>query len=311
MRIDTMRGSLTALRGLWICCAPRSLGTLRGPGGGPRQRRVSSTQRTNQNRPALGFSAGVKRQGGTAVALAGRCFFGLGVQSGWRRAAPALVSAVLIVLLPACSDSGEDAGAPAPTTGVSAAGSTTPTTSPTVTTTIDPAADIAARYRQFWEVRYEANRNPVNPTDPRFAQLATGKQLDNVVTETRQRRDQGLAIRRPDPTISRNRVKVLEVSNDTARLQDCSTNDGIVYRVATGQVLDECHCRGLRVGDAMVYEKHANIIVNDGRASAAEVLELANEMKRRAREKFGVELEEEVMFLGARPKLTGFPAETR
>ena len=74
-------------------------------------------------------------------------------------------------------------------------------------------------------------------------------------------------------------------------------------RVATGQVLDECGCRGLRVGDAMVYEKHANIIVNAGHATARDVLELAAEMKRRAREKFGVELEEEVMFLGEKPKL--------
>jgi UDP-N-acetylmuramate dehydrogenase len=74
-------------------------------------------------------------------------------------------------------------------------------------------------------------------------------------------------------------------------------------RVATGQVLDECGCRGLRVGDAMVYEKHANIIVNAGHATARDVLELAAEMKRRAREKFGVELEEEVMFLGPKPKL--------
>jgi len=74
-------------------------------------------------------------------------------------------------------------------------------------------------------------------------------------------------------------------------------------RVAAGQVLDECDCRGLRVGDAMVFSKHANIIVNAGHATARDVLELAAEMKRRAREKFGVELEEEVMFLGPRPKL--------
>ena len=74
-------------------------------------------------------------------------------------------------------------------------------------------------------------------------------------------------------------------------------------RVAAGQLLDECGCRGLRVGDAVVFEKHANIIVNAGRATAREVLELAEEMKRRVREKFGVELEEEVMFLGERPRL--------
>ena len=57
----------------------------------------------------------------------------------------------------------------------------------------------------------------------------------------------------------------------------------------------------MRVGDAMVFAKHANIIVNAGRAIAREVLELAELMKSRVQEKFGVELEEEVMFLGPRP----------
>ena len=74
-------------------------------------------------------------------------------------------------------------------------------------------------------------------------------------------------------------------------------------RVAAGQLLDEVGCRGLRVGDAMVFAKHANIIVNAGHATARDVLELAEIMKSRVREKFGVELEEEVMFLGEKPQL--------
>lgn len=73
------------------------------------------------------------------------------------------------------------------------------------------------------------------------------------------------------------------------------------HRVAAGQLLDEVGCRGLRVGDAVVFEKHANIIVNAGHATAREVLELAEVMKARVRERFGVELEEEVMYLGPRP----------
>ena len=72
-------------------------------------------------------------------------------------------------------------------------------------------------------------------------------------------------------------------------------------RVPAGQLLDEVGCRGLRVGDAMVFAKHANIIVNAGRATAREVLELADIMKSRVRDKFAVELEEEVMFLGEKP----------
>jgi len=76
-------------------------------------------------------------------------------------------------------------------------------------------------------------------------------------------------------------------------------------RVPAGQLLDECGMRGTRVGDALVFPKHANIIVNAGHASARDVLELAEQMKARVREKFAVELEEEVMFLGARPGATG------
>jgi UDP-N-acetylmuramate dehydrogenase len=72
-------------------------------------------------------------------------------------------------------------------------------------------------------------------------------------------------------------------------------------RVAAGQLLEECGCRGLRVGDAVVFPKHANIIVNAGRASAADVLALAETMRSRVRERFGVTLEEEVMFLGEGP----------
>ena len=76
-------------------------------------------------------------------------------------------------------------------------------------------------------------------------------------------------------------------------------------RVAAGQLLDECGCRGLRVGGAVVFARHANMIVNAGGATAADVLALAALMQARVRERFGVTLEEEVRFLGARPRLDG------
>ena len=77
------------------------------------------------------------------------------------------------------------------------------------------------------------------------------------------------------------------------------------HRVAAGQLLDEVGCRGLRVGDALVFHKHANIIVNAGHATARDVLELAATMKARVKERFGVTLEEEVMFLGEKPRIGG------
>ncbi len=82
------------------------------------------------------------------------------------------------------------------------------------------------------------------------------------------------------------------------------------HRVPAGKVLDEAHCRGLRVGDAMVFAKHANIIVNAGHATAQEVLTLGEVMKRRAHAVSGIWLEEEVLFVGPRPALLPHPELT-
>jgi UDP-N-acetylmuramate dehydrogenase len=71
---------------------------------------------------------------------------------------------------------------------------------------------------------------------------------------------------------------------------------------AAGALLDQVGARDLSVGDAAVFERHANIIVNKGRATAKDVLALAKEMKHRVHERFGVTLVEEVRFIGARPE---------
>jgi len=177
------------------------------------------------------------------MALTGNCSRWTGGDGANHNAARWLLGpTIALLLLTACNGGSKPTTVAAPTstasTSSTVAAAPSSTASPT-TTTVDQATEIVARYKQFWDVRFEVNRSPVNPADPRLAQLATGKQLDNVVTETRQRLDQGLAIRRPEPSASKNRVKVVEVASDSARLQDCATNDGIVYRVATGQVLDD------------------------------------------------------------------------
>jgi UDP-N-acetylenolpyruvoylglucosamine reductase len=65
-----------------------------------------------------------------------------------------------------------------------------------------------------------------------------------------------------------------------------------------GVLLDEAGCRGLTVGGARFSEKHANFVENKGDATTADVLALMGEGRRRVRERFGVELEPEVQFLG-------------
>jgi UDP-N-acetylmuramate dehydrogenase len=67
---------------------------------------------------------------------------------------------------------------------------------------------------------------------------------------------------------------------------------------SAGVLLDEAGCRGLTVGGARFSEKHANFVENMGHATTADVVALMAEGRRRVRERFGVELEPEVQFLG-------------
>jgi UDP-N-acetylmuramate dehydrogenase len=67
---------------------------------------------------------------------------------------------------------------------------------------------------------------------------------------------------------------------------------------AAGELIDKCGLKGIRIGDAQISPKHANFIVNLGKAKAAEVIKLIKLIKEKVKEKFGVNLEEEVFILG-------------
>lgn len=69
-------------------------------------------------------------------------------------------------------------------------------------------------------------------------------------------------------------------------------------KLPAGKLLEEVGVKGLKVGGAQVYEKHANMIVNTGNATSKDIRELADIMKRKVFEKFNIELEEEVVSIG-------------
>ena len=64
------------------------------------------------------------------------------------------------------------------------------------------------------------------------------------------------------------------------------------------QLVDEAGCRGLRIGDAQVSEKHCNFLLNLGEASSADIEGLGDEVRRRVKASFGVELEWEIQRVG-------------
>ena len=70
-------------------------------------------------------------------------------------------------------------------------------------------------------------------------------------------------------------------------------------KVPAAYFLERVGAKKMKKGGAAVYPRHANFIINREKATAQDVLRLAQELKNRVRERFDVELEEEVIFLPA------------
>ena len=64
------------------------------------------------------------------------------------------------------------------------------------------------------------------------------------------------------------------------------------------KLIDDAGLRGLKVGGAMVSEKHAGFVVNTGNATAEDVIALTDKIKEKVFEYNGVKLELEVRKLG-------------
>ncbi len=69
-------------------------------------------------------------------------------------------------------------------------------------------------------------------------------------------------------------------------------------KVPSAWFLEQVGAKGMRRGDIQVADYHANLIYNDGNGSAADLRAVINELKYRVWDRFGLEVEEEVQFVG-------------
>lgn len=65
-----------------------------------------------------------------------------------------------------------------------------------------------------------------------------------------------------------------------------------------GPMLEELGFKGYQIGDAQVSSKHAGFIVNNGNATARDVLDLIAYIQQKAQERFGVDLQPEIRVVG-------------
>jgi UDP-N-acetylmuramate dehydrogenase len=145
----------------------------------------------------------------------------------------------------------------------------------------------------------------------RYAELAQALDAAGIDAPTpRQVSDTVVAIRRrklPDPaeignagSFFKNPVVAVEVCRALLerfpQLVHHAQADGS-EKLAAGWLIDQCGWKGKHLGAAGVYPKQALVLVNNGGATGAEVLALARAIQHDVRDRFGVELEPEPVFI--------------
>ncbi|MBU1016231.1 UDP-N-acetylmuramate dehydrogenase [Patescibacteria group bacterium] len=70
---------------------------------------------------------------------------------------------------------------------------------------------------------------------------------------------------------------------------------------SAGWLIDQSGCKGMTEGGALVSEKHANWIMNTGKATASDIINLALKVHKIVKAKFDVDLEPEVQIIPANP----------
>jgi UDP-N-acetylmuramate--alanine ligase len=111
------------------------------------------------------------------------------------------------------------------------------------------------------------------------------------------------AVFRGQPAPTEEIVRNLKASQQKRRTsQPAAKSAGCIFKnpdsCPAGKLVDELGLKNLCVGKARVSEVHGNFIVNDGGATAADMLELIEKIKDVARAKRGIELETEVQIVG-------------
>lgn len=104
-----------------------------------------------------------------------------------------------------------------------------------------------------------------------------------------------------DPDAIRRSMESFREERGRVQPQGIATG-GSTFRNPPGEkawrLIERAGCRGLRQGGAHVSEKHANFLVNEGDATAADIETLAEEVRRRVLEESGVALEWEIRRIG-------------
>lgn len=127
-------------------------------------------------------------------------------------------------------------------------------------------------------------------------QKGDGNKIENEIKRIIEKRMKGLPKEPSAGSFFKNPVvKDSQVIADFEKETKAKCEDG---KVPAGWLIREAGLSGKKIGGIKVSEKHANFVINTGQGKAQEVVILASLIKQKIRQKFNLELEEEVKYVG-------------
>ncbi len=139
------------------------------------------------------------------------------------------------------------------------------------------------------------NINTVTPKD--IGYIYRGNTLPHGIIFTKARfkgthKDQNIIAQRIE--------EITKQRNDSQPIK--SKTGGSTFKNPTNlrawQLIDEAGCRGLTIGGAQISHLHCNFLINNGNATAKDIEMLGEEVRKRVKEKTGIELEWEIKIIG-------------
>jgi UDP-N-acetylmuramate dehydrogenase len=114
-------------------------------------------------------------------------------------------------------------------------------------------------------------------------------------------------LRRGDPAHLESEIQ--RIAEERRAKTPVGASCGSVFRnpegTTAGKIIDSCGCKGMRRGGAVVSAQHANYIVNDAGATAADIRSLIEDVRARVFAETGVRLVLEVQLVGFAPDAIG------
>jgi len=135
----------------------------------------------------------------------------------------------------------------------------------------------------------------LSPDDMAFAYRSSNVPEDWTFLEMR------LKCRRGERSDISRRMGEIQSTRQTTQPMRAATGGSTFTNPPGGhawELIDQAGCRGLKMGGAMVSEKHCNFLINTGEATADDLESLGEEVRHRVKETCGVDLHWEIRRIG-------------